>query len=105
MSDNERFIILKDGGEDLIDACIRDCDFEIDDIYGDYNYDDLEQICSFLNKLNDENNQLKQLIDLCASDICRLVKILSDYNIDYEIDYELHSDVTNFITKWGVRIE
>ena len=52
-------------------------------------------------KLEKENKGLKQLIDLFAQDICDLTEILSKN----QLDYKLHSDVENFIIKWGVRIE
>lgn len=48
-----------------------------------------------------ENEQLKQLLDLFASDICKVTELLDDNNIEYE----LYNDVENFIVKWGVRIE
>lgn len=52
-------------------------------------------------QLKKENKELKQLIDLFAQDICDLTEILSKN----QLDYKLHSDVENFIIKWGVRIE
>jgi cell shape-determining protein MreC len=51
--------------------------------------------------LKEENEQLKQLLDLFASDICKVTELLDDNNIEYE----LYNDVENFIVKWGVRIE
>ena len=52
-------------------------------------------------ELEKENEQLKQLLDLFASDICKVTELLDDNNIEYE----LYNDVENFIVKWGVRIE
>ena len=54
----KRFFILQLEDDDL--PCIRDRTFQLDDIYGHYKYDNLEQLCSFLNELNDENEQLKK---------------------------------------------
>lgn len=54
----KRFFILQLEDGDL--PCIRDRTFRLDDIYGHYKYDNLEQLCSFLNELNDENEQLKK---------------------------------------------
>jgi hypothetical protein len=68
---------------------------------------DLETIDGFislrevLNELEKENEQLKQLLDLFASDMCKVTELLDDNNIEYE----LYNDVENFIVKWGVRIE
>jgi len=64
-------------------------------------FDDVETVTELLNKFSEENNELKQLIDLFAQDICDLTEILSKN----QLDYELHSDVENFIIKWGIRIE
>lgn len=52
-----------------------------------------------IEKLEKEKKELKELIDLFAQDICDLTELLCKNNIDYT----LHSDVTNFITKWGIR--
>ena len=65
----KRFFILNDEYEDE-EYCIRDRTFAIKDIYGDYKYDDLNEICNELNKLVDtnrelfkENKQLKEEIE------------------------------------------
>ena len=55
----KRFFILTDDEEDTL-SCIRDRTFSIKDIYGHYKYDDLNEICNEFNRLNDENEQLKQ---------------------------------------------
>ena len=52
-------------------------------------------------ELKKENKKLKGLIDLFAQDICDLTEILSKN----QLDYKLHSDVENFIIKWGIRID
>ena len=57
--------------------------------------------CNRLNNLSEQNKELKGLIDLFAQDICDLTELLCENNIDYK----LHSDVTNFIIKWGIRID
>lgn len=62
MSD-DRFFILKDE-DDPADKdcwCIRDRTFKISDIYGHYEYDDLEEICKELNSLNNFKNKFKRL--------------------------------------------
>ena len=58
---NERFIILKDEEEpeDKTCWCIRDTQHKIEDIYGHYKYDNIEEICEELNRLQNENQQLK----------------------------------------------
>ena len=53
----KRFFILNDEYEDE-EYCIRDRTFAIKDIYGDYKYDDLNEICNELNKLVDTNREL-----------------------------------------------
>ena len=59
------------------------------------------QLMDKINQLEKKNEQLKQLLDLFASDICKATELLDDNNIEYE----LCNDVENFIVKWGVRIE
>lgn len=54
-----------------------------------------------IKELEEENEQLKQLLDLFASDICEVTELLDDNNIEYE----LYNDVENFIVKWGIMIE
>ena len=54
-----------------------------------------------IRELEEENGKLKQLLDLFASDICKVTELLDENNIEYE----LYNDVENFIVKWGVRIE
>lgn len=72
----KRFFILNDEEYDDVESCIRDRTFKIKDIYGHYRYDDLEEICNELNRLNDENEQLKtELTELKASGE-------DNYNID-----------------------
>ena len=56
----KRFFILKDDEYEDTLPCIRDRTFKIDDIYIHYKYDNLEEICNELNRLVDENEQLKQ---------------------------------------------
>lgn len=56
---DKRFFILTDD-EYNTRPCIRDRKREIHDIYGDYKYDDLNEICNTLNKLFDNNNSLKE---------------------------------------------
>lgn len=60
-----------------------------------------DNVIDKLNQVAEENEQLKQLLDLFASDICKVTELLDDNNIEYE----LYNDVENFIVKWGVRIE
>lgn len=55
----KRFFILTDD-EYNTRPFIRDRKKEIHDIYGDYKYDDLNEICNTLNKLFDSNNSLKE---------------------------------------------
>lgn len=57
----KRFFILKDEEFDSL-PCIRDRNFKIDDIYGHYRYDDINQICDELNAPYEENEQLKKEI-------------------------------------------
>ena len=64
---------------------------------GDEELED-ETVVIMLMELEKENNELEQLIDLFAQDICDLTELLCKNNIDYK----LHSDVTNFIVKWGI---
>lgn len=72
----KRFFILNDEEYNDVESCIRDRTFKIKDIYGHYRYDDLEEICNELNRLNDENEQLKtELTELKASEE-------DNYNID-----------------------
>ena len=54
---NERFFILQLEDDDL--PCIRDRTFQLDDIYGHYKYDNLEQLCSFLNEQSETIERLK----------------------------------------------
>ena len=58
----KRFFILKDEEFD-VSPCIRDRNSKIDDIYGHYKYDDIEQICLFLNEQNDCISRVGQKID------------------------------------------
>ena len=58
----KRFFILTDVEYD-IRPCIRDRLFEIKDIYGDYKYDDLEEICKTLNEQYETIQRLKDNID------------------------------------------
>ena len=60
----KRFFILKDEEFD-VSPCIRDRNSKIDDIYGHYKYDDIEQICLFLNEQNDEIELLKSKFEDC----------------------------------------
>ena len=64
MTENKRFFILKDEEFD-VSPCIRDRNSKIDDIYGHYKYDDIEQICLFLNEQNDEIEMLKSKFEDC----------------------------------------
>ena len=59
----QRFFILED--EEYCDVlpCIRDRAFELNDIYGHYEYDDIIQICDFLNKQEDIIREFKEAID------------------------------------------
>ena len=59
MMTEKRFFILRDDVYNT-SPCIRDRTFELKDIYGDFKYDDINEICDFMNKLVDENEQLKQ---------------------------------------------
>lgn len=75
---------------------------------GNVNVNCLNNIANRLNvlyeekeQLTKENNELKQLVDLFAQDICDLTEIL----LKNQLDYKLHSDVENFMIKWGIRIE
>ena len=54
----KRFFILKDEEFKDVLPCIRDRNSKIDDIYGHFKYDDIEQICLFLNEQNDENIEM-----------------------------------------------
>ena len=106
MTENKRFTweySHNDSTGEIIDWIRNEC------LMTDYlqKYE-LEEWCQELNKIVDENNQLrkengqlKQLLDLFASDICKVTELLDDNNIEYE----LYNDVENFIVKWGVRIE
>ena len=58
MTEKRFFILIDDEYEDTLPV-IRDRTFKIKDIYGHYRYDNLEEICNELNRLNDENEQLK----------------------------------------------
>ena len=61
----KRFFILKDEEFKDVLPCIRDRNSKIDDIYGHYKYDDIEQICLFLNEQNDEIEMLKSKFEDC----------------------------------------
>lgn len=61
----KRFFILKDEEFEDVLPCIRDRNSKIDDIYGHYKYDDIEQICLFLNEQNDEIEMLKSKFEDC----------------------------------------
>ena len=56
----KRFFILKDDEDEDTLPVIRDKTFKINDIYGHYKYDNLNEICNELNSLVDKNEQLKQ---------------------------------------------
>lgn len=79
---------------------LNDQNQAIVDLYGGCEYwsDKASERITLLEK---ENEQLKQLLDLFASDICKVTELLDENNIEYE----LYNDVENFIVKWGVRIE
>ena len=68
MAEN-RFFILEDEEYDDVEPCIRDRTFKIKDIYGHYRYDDLEELCNELNRLNNENEELKEEKDLLFKQI------------------------------------
>ena len=68
MAEN-RFFILEDEEYDDVKPSIRDRTFKIKDIYGHYRYDDLEEICNELNRLNNENEELKEEKDLLFKQI------------------------------------
>lgn len=61
----KRFFILKDEEFKDVLSCIRDKNSKIKDIYGHYKYDDIEQICLFLNEQNDEIEMLKSKLEDC----------------------------------------
>ena len=56
----KRFFILRDDVYNT-SPCIRERTFELKDIYGHFKYDDINEICDFMNKLVDENEQLKTI--------------------------------------------
>ena len=82
--------------KEIIDHCRQDKHISVFDFLKQVG----EQDKAF-KKIKKENKELKGLIDLFAQDICDLTEILSKN----QLDYKLHSDVENFIIKWGVRIE
>lgn len=55
---NDRFFILKDEEFDDVSPCIRDKKKELDDIYGHEKYDDIYQLCDFLNNIIKSNDEL-----------------------------------------------
>lgn len=105
MTENKRFFILKDEEYDDVIPCIRDKKGELDDIYGHYRYDNINQICDKLNAFHEENVELKSEL--------KELKEIGDYKSDRikESDKENEKlkqinnnlgDFRNFITEQNV---
>lgn len=122
MTENKRFtfadgfkiVAIRDNGEIMNskEVCNKlnglyeeNNEFKINEEFKNKAYSDLldnfTQLKKKYQKSKKENKELKGLIDLFAQDICDLTELLCKNNIDYK----LHSDVTNFIVKWGIRID
>jgi len=85
----KRFFILKDEKFKDVLPCIRDRNSKIDDIYGHYKYDDIEQICLFLNEQNDEIEMLKSI-----------KKIIQNYNTnEYKHSSDALTDIMDILEK------
>ena len=88
----KRFFILQLEDDDL--PCIRDRTFQLDDIYGHYKYDNLEQLCSFLNEQNDKANKLE-------IDLEDMTEIKNKYKKEAEDNYEMFLDVKKGLSELG----
>lgn len=76
MTENKRFTI----DEDIVAGCFCLHDGTIDSVDGYVLYDEkehCENVCDLLNKLNDENEQLKQRIKQLEDNIVNKIQIIS----------------------------